>query len=385
MAVETCSGFTLASSLSVASDVAGYATVCDAEAESRIQTSFLVDIESGDTSHAIRGSFGQEQPLSPDATRFVRAEWEPSTLQFQPPAIRDTATGEIVVELQGVCPWDGSQETQLAAATDEDSCFLGDGPPFASALTRFDWSPDETMVAAVDGRVDGSGALTAVWDSDSGEMLFYELGNTSLTHHVDAIFSPDSSALITSYWEPALRRFSTASWEMEKEVPLPLEMTGSSHTHFVGFDTDGSHLIAIIGIGRGEVSLHWLDSETLELDFSITNVHETGVRATAMSGDRRLIATAGADGMVRIWSSEDGTLVHEAALGESVIQGVGFVDESHVAVTPINGGLQVITTDIDELLAIVRNTLTRGFTDVECGKYNFEGGCPSLEELQAGD
>jgi hypothetical protein len=40
--------------------------------------------------------------------------------------------------------------------------------------------------------------------------------------------------------------------------------------------------------------------------------------------------------------------------------------------------------DRDELLAKVRSTLTRGFTDAECEQFGFSSACPTLEQLRAG-
>jgi hypothetical protein len=41
----------------------------------------------------------------------------------------------------------------------------------------------------------------------------------------------------------------------------------------------------------------------------------------------------------------------------------------------------VITIDPDELLGIVRRSLTRGFTATECARFGFGDECPSLAEL----
>lgn len=381
LAVETCPGFTPAESLTVSGSVAAYMTVCASEPDQRTMTSYVLDVHSGEVLMSLWGGSGQEQLTSPDGTRFVRQQLEGGI--FSPARVWDLHSGEVLVELDGVCEWGGGYEAQLEAETDPDSCFQRDEPPFASALRWFDWSPDGSMIAAVDGRLSGTGGMLAVWDAQTGEMLFYELGNTELSHHNDVTFTPDGSAIVAAYWGPALRRFSTETWDLELETPLPQELTGSHHPYFVGYDEDGSHLIIALGLGAGsDASLHWLDAETLELDFSLTGVHDAGLRTTALNADRTLMATASSDGVVRIWSTEDGRLLHEAPVGDEVLQGVAFVDDHHVAVTPQGGGLQVITTDSEELIDLVRQSLTRGFTPIECDKFNFEGTCPTLEEMR---
>ncbi len=382
LAVETCPGFMLAQSLMVSGSLASYMTWCASEPDNT-QTSYLVDLDSGEVLMSLWGGFGQEQPTSPDGTRFVRQQSEGGI--FSPARVWAVDSGEVLFELEGVCAWDGDTQAQLQAESDPDSCFQRDEPPFASVLRWFEWSPDGSMIAAVDGRTSGTGAVLGVWDGHTGEMLFHELGNTELSHHNDVTFTPDGSAIVASYWGAALRRFSSETWELELEAPLPQELTGSHRPFFVGYDEDGSHLIIALGIRAGsDASLHWLDAETLELDFSLTGVHDAGLRATALNADRSRLATASSAGVVRIWSTEDGRLLHEAPVGNEVLQGVAFVDDHHVAVTPQGGGLQVITTDTDELLDLVRRSLTRGFTPIECDKFNFEGACPTLEEMRGG-
>lgn len=381
LAVETCPGFNLGGSLDASGTLASYMTICETEVDGRTQTTHVVDTATGEMVYTLWGGKGQEQTISPDGTKFVRHEGE--ALLFRPARVYDLGTGEELFVLEGVCEWDGSQDTQLRASLDEELCFNREAPPFASIFHRFAWSPDGSMLAGVDQRVSGTGAPVMVWDAATGELLFYELGNTSLSHHADAEFTPDSSAMVSSYWNPALRRFSTDTWELESEVGYPPELTGAGHLNFVGYDEDGSHLMVIAGIRMGtDVAIHWLDAETLELDFSLTSVHDAGVRATALNDDRSRLATASSDGVIRVWDTNNGELLHEAALAEVVLQGVAFIDDDHLAVTPQGGGLWVITVDNDELLDLARDSLTRGFTPVECDKFGFDVECPTLETLR---
>jgi hypothetical protein len=66
------------------------------------------------------------------------------------------------------------------------------------------------------------------------------------------------------------------------------------------------------------------------------------------------------------------------------IQGVAFIDDTHLAVSPQGGGLLFMTIDASELVKLVRASLTRTFTDTECKTYGIER-CPTLEQVRAGN
>ena len=63
------------------------------------------------------------------------------------------------------------------------------------------------------------------------------------------------------------------------------------------------------------------------------------------------------------------------------MQGVAFVTNEHLAVTPEDGDLLFVTTDARELLDVVRSSLSRGFTGFECGRFDLGDRCPTLAEL----
>ena len=103
---------------------------------------------------------------------------------------------------------------------------------------------------------------------------------------------------------------------------------------------------------------------------------EASLRSVALSPDGTLIATASSDGVVRVWDGPTLDLLHEIPLGDTPIQGVAFVTNEHLAVTPEDGDLLVVTTDAGELLDVVRSSLSRGFTGFECGRFDFGDAAP---------
>ncbi|MGI8829483.1 MAG: hypothetical protein ACR2I5_06905, partial [Candidatus Limnocylindria bacterium] len=75
-------------------------------------------------------------------------------------------------------------------------------------------------------------------------------------------------------------------------------------------------------------------------------------------------------------------LVHEFRIGAEQVQGVAFVNDRHVMIAPQSGHLFVYTIDQHELIDIARRSLTRGFTELECDRFNFDDACPTLEEMR---
>ena len=128
-------------------------------------------------------------------------------------------------------------------------------------------------------------------------------------------------------------------------------------------------------------AMAWFDIATAELVIAKEDMPEASLRSVALSPDGTLIATATSDGFVRVWDGPSLDLLHEIPLGDTPIQGVAFVTNEHLAVTPEHGDLFVVTTDPDELLDVVRTSLRRGFTGLECGRFDFGDDCPTLAEL----
>ena len=66
----------------------------------------------------------------------------------------------------------------------------------------------------------------------------------------------------------------------------------------------------------------------------------------------------------------------------SQVQGVAFIDDSHLAVAPYTGDLLVMTIDPTELANTVRASVIRPFTQTECTTYAIDP-CPTLAQSKA--
>ncbi len=73
--------------------------------------------------------------------------------------------------------------------------------------------------------------------------------------------------------------------------------------------------------------------------------------------------------------------MQEIFVAPTQMQGVAFLNDTHLAVAPQTGGVMVYTLDPAELANVVAASLTRGFTRAECDRYGFGTDCPTLDQL----
>jgi WD40 repeat protein len=228
------------------------------------------------------------------------------------------------------------------------------------------------------------GAEMAVWDASSGRLLFAEPADPGRMFAADAIFTPDSRRLVVTGVPDGIRVLSTVTGRTVEFIG-PLQSPGEQRfPSMLGYSPDERTLLAVGGLlfvgSAGE--LDWIDADTFELVRTKGQIHDGHTVSAALSADRTRIATGSSDGFVRVWSAETGDLLHEVPLNGVAAHGVAFVDGSHLAITPADGNLLIVTTDPDELLELVRSSLTRGFRPTECERFNFGDDCPTLSELR---
>jgi WD40 repeat protein len=246
--------------------------------------------------------------------------------------------------------------------------------PQASSAERLRWSPDASMIVAKSG--DGA----AVWDAASGDRLFDLPPDLVRLAVRDVLFTPDSGQLLVTTGDSRLRALSTATWEVDAEAVYPIR---ADFLGLLGYSPDGATLYTVGEyLNNTSGSLGWVDADTFRMHRSEEDIHDGSIQAMALSPDGTTIATGASDGFVRVWDAETGDLVHEVPFGDTAVQGVAFVDGTHLAVTPASGDLRFVTIDADELLDLVSASLTRGFTETECERFDFGNDCPTLAELR---
>ena len=362
-AVETCPGSVAADSLRLTGALAVFTTTCVGDPTS---TTYVIDWEAGRVLVALPGGRGGALAISPDGSRFVRQEGEGT--RYGPLTVRDLRTGAEIIELEGLCTWDASSPVPPGQ---QEGCATSPEEPFAVRASRLKWSPDGTMIAAA------AGTTVVVWDADTGGLLHTDAPDPDRISVADLIFSPDSALLFDASNDSRYRAVSTSSWQVLNIGE------GSDSLSLIGFSADGTQLLVAtqLMIHTGG-SLIWFDVASEQVALTKNGVHEGSLRSVALSPDGALVATAASDGLVRVWDGATLELVHEVPLGETQIEGVAFVDDRRLAVTPQDGNLLLVTIDPGELLEIVRRSLTRGFTTSECTRFGFGDECPSLAELR---
>jgi WD40 repeat protein len=102
-----------------------------------------------------------------------------------------------------------------------------------------------------------------------------------------------------------------------------------------------------------------------------------GTMALEFSADGSRVATANADGTVRIWDPHSGQQLLALRGHDAMATSVSFSpDGSRLASVGAEGRLRVWALDLDDLIEIAENELTRTLTDEECHQYLHVSHCP---------
>jgi len=94
------------------------------------------------------------------------------------------------------------------------------------------------------------------------------------------------------------------------------------------------------------------------------------------SPDGSQVATTGVDGDVNLWSATDGS--REATLHghDTVAVSLAFTsDGNRLASIDASGIVRVWALDVDDLIAMAEQQLTRGLTEVECRQFMHRDTC----------
>ena len=288
-----------------------------------------------------------------------------------PIAIRDLGTGDRVVDLEGQCTYVEGE------ATMPEGCSAFPEKPFPFSQDVSSWSADGRMIAVT------SGDFWAVWDARDGRLLHTEqpAGFTG-----SLIFTPDSKDLIVTGTSCPdcnnfLESWSTETWRMTRHEPVDEGVRAD----LVGFTQQGSILLAASFASPGDSAIHWFDARSLKVvGPSIDDAFESRLKSWAIESQPGAAATGTRGGVLRVWDLADRSPSLEVKIGDVQIQGVAFIDDEHLALTPQTGGLLTITLDPDELVSAVRKSLTRAFSAAECQTYGIDPAPRSMNYVPAG-
>jgi class 3 adenylate cyclase/WD40 repeat protein len=375
--MTTCRSFTMGGSLKVRTGVAAFGEFCG-DGTVRVQ---VADLAARTRLGSWLGWWSQDLAISPDGRSFVSQQSDGGNV-MGPLQVADLRTGAVVLELKGMCRFDSGSQTPWA---EQPGCVTYPETPFPFSISSggIQWSPDGTMIAAVDLN---TGTLV-VWDAHSGAVK-YQSDLSPDKGPFQVMFTPDSKGLVVSWnvWSTSphtglVEMLSTETWQPVTTATLDPSVAGVDSLGFVGFTPDGSTILAVGGFGQGgDATLIWLDTATLKITKNVAHAHTGSPKSMALSPDGSLMATGASDGILRVWDTKTGALTQQMDFGAEV-QGVAFIDNLHLVVTPQRGDLLFMTLDPAELANAVRASLIRTFTATECTTYGIDP-CPTLAEMR---
>ncbi|MCI0633156.1 MAG: hypothetical protein L0206_04465 [Actinobacteria bacterium] len=147
---------------------------------------------------------------------------------------------------------------------------------------------------------------------------------------------------------------------------------GRNDTFLAVFDPTGTRIATN---GRNGVPRIW-DVETGR-SVVVLAAPSGAIWDIAFSPDGSRVATAGSDGIVRLFDATSGEQVLALRGHERVVARLAFSpDGSMLASLSVDGTVRVWALELDDLLEIARQQVTRTLTDEECRQYLHLEACP---------
>ncbi|NNC90905.1 MAG: protein kinase, partial [Acidimicrobiia bacterium] len=217
--------------------------------------------------------------------------------------------------------------------------------------------------------------LARVWDAETWETMFTPSDLTETDHFTAVGFSPDGVLLATQYippddaeWPDGVRVWDITTQEVVSRLDhLPRIDRGS-----VQFSPDG-RIMLVAGQARPELAEPFTGRVLARLEAS-----PAYAARAAFSPDGMRIATGEADGTIRIW---DAAIAEEQLIlkGHTAdVMSVAFHPAGDQLVSVgLDGTMRVWALDLDDLLGMARDRVTRDLTGAECRAYLGEGCAPA--------
>ncbi|HKA69804.1 MAG TPA: BTAD domain-containing putative transcriptional regulator [Actinomycetes bacterium] len=184
-----------------------------------------------------------------------------------------------------------------------------------------------------------------------------------------AQFSPDGRLVAVSYYTNIPDKSHLAIWAWEPDHIVRTISTPALTTQ-VAFDPSGSRLTA----ASGATAVWDADNGTM---LATLAGHPGPVTDVAVSPDGTRVATAGDDTTVRLFEADTGRQILILRGHSCGVTGVAFSPDGTELASESNcDGVRVWALDIDDLLEIARQQVTRSLTSEECRQYLHLDRCP---------
>ncbi|MCP4289575.1 MAG: protein kinase [Gammaproteobacteria bacterium] len=226
------------------------------------------------------------------------------------------------------------------------------------------WNADESRIltASLDG-------TAQVWDAQTGEQFIILSGHTDEVHQ--ATWNADGSLILTRSKDGTARVWDAHTGEMILTLNHPNLVSqarwSQDEKRILTADFDGT--------------VHVWDAGTGEELLTLTG-HEDSVVQALWNGDESQLVTGSWDGTLRLWNAETGTerVIINPRVGYN--HAVWNQDGSRILVTGSGGRVEQYFTQLEDLIAVSCERLTRNLTPAEwqqfMGDQPYRATCPDL-------
>ena len=263
-----------------------------------------------------------------------------------------------------------SGQLQVWDATTGEEAIATD-PASSEWVAWVAWSPGGDYLAAAENS--GDRGLVTIRDRTGREIaVVREEPGASVA---SVAFSPDGGRLVTAgpsmeYGEPDGGEVVIWNWrdgEVERTIDAGADRAVLSPT---------GELIATVPHGQSGPQVEVWDWTTGQRVAALAR--NTGfVVDLAFSADGSRLATASGDGTVRVWDPRSGEQLLLLRGHKGAVSSVAFSpDGSRLASAGADGTVRMWALDLDDLVEIAENGLTRTLTDEECRQYLHTERCP---------
>jgi WD40 repeat protein len=224
--------------------------------------------------------------------------------------------------------------------------------PNPSEVDVVDWSPDGTQLALA-----AFGAGTRIVDR-SGHVT-QVLTDPGFDSYV-ARFSPDGNTIATASWSeaPETRHVTIRGRDGRLLRTIATDASGG-----LEFDPSGSTVATITGVGALTI---WNADDWTKI---VVLGGSPAVLDVDFSPDGSTIATGNTDGTVRLYDVRTGAQRLVLRGHRWWVTSVAFSPDGAKLASLSPGEVRVWALDLDDLLAIAEQEVSRSFTDEECRRY----------------